>query len=170
MQYAELVMSAAILFLAISQYYFPRNKIEENSAFDKFQLSKKNILIKLKFFRYGPMFNYFTVIPYLYAWILFLSVFISYVLYWVGVLSVQVFLTSQALKLVLQVSALLLCGYYAGLQAMIRSSYRPDFRFPKEKTEEQGFMRSNFEYATKENIAEDNLQKGETKAETDNLS
>ena len=60
--------------------------------------------------------------------------------------------------------------YIAVIQIVIDMNSRPDFRFSKNETEEQGFMRSKFEYSKKENHTNDNQKKEETKDETDNSS
>jgi hypothetical protein len=65
---------------------------------------------------------------------------------------------------------ILMMIYIAVIQAVIDMNSLPDFRFPKDETEEEGFMRSNFECSAKENIDKDNIKKDETKDERDNSS
>ena len=76
-------------------YYCQRAPISNNSKLNKYKLSKTNILIKLKLFKYDNRFNYFLLIPYLFSWLVFFVIVVLYIIYWCGVIGLESFFVSK---------------------------------------------------------------------------
>ena len=93
--HALLIGVGFLIFLGAQLYYSPRYDIGNSHAFYKGKLSQKNILIKLKLFKYNDNCNWFLLVPYLLAWNLFIATFIVYIVYWCGVQQLAVFFTSK---------------------------------------------------------------------------
>lgn len=83
--YTPLVFSIIILVYGLVCYYVQKYEINEDSKLFKYRPSKNNILIKLKLFKYDWKFNYLLLIPYLISWIIFITILILYILYWIGI-------------------------------------------------------------------------------------
>ena len=88
MIYLPMIMSIFSVAIGALIYYLPKYEITDYNSINKYKISKNNILIKLKLFKYDNRFNYFLLIPYLLTWIIFFVVFILYVLYWYGLSAV----------------------------------------------------------------------------------
>lgn len=94
--YAPLVSATFLVGCGVIVYYVHRyGGIPENSFYNKYKPSKKNILIKLHLFKYDNNFNWFLLIPYLIAWNLFFGVVILYITYWCGVIELESFFVSK---------------------------------------------------------------------------
>lgn len=112
--YFPLFWGAFLVVLGINIYYLHRyGGIKDNSVLNKYKPSRKNILIKLKLFKYDNNFNYFLLIPYLIAWNLFFVVLILYIIYWCGIVELEWLFASKWLNFLLCVLNLLFMGYSA---------------------------------------------------------
>lgn len=138
--YAALIGVSFLVLWAARLYYFPRYKIGDSRTFYKGKLSKNNILIKLGFFKYNDNANWFLLIPYLLAWILFIATLIAYIVYWSGVEQLVVFFTSKWVGIfIIQLFPLYL-AYEAILNIIYTSSgnlviNKPDFKVEEKKDE-----------------------------------
>lgn len=84
--YLPLVSSIFFVFCGVIVYYVHRyGGIPDNSFYNRYKPTKNSILIRLKLFKYNNNFNYFLLIPYLFAWNVFFVVLILYIIYWCGI-------------------------------------------------------------------------------------
>ena len=163
MVYSSLLLAASLLLTGYICYFLQKFEIGETNKLYRFRPSKNNLLIKLRIFKYDWRFNYFLLIPYLFSWGIFLTVFILYILYWTKINTMKDLFLSYWFNFTLAAFIILMMIYIAVIQVVIDMNSLPDFRFPKDETEEEGFMRSNFEYSTKEDREKDDITKDETK-------
>lgn len=100
-------------------YYDQRVPISTNSKLNKYKLSKTNILIKLKLFKYDNKFNYFLLIPYLFSWLLFFVILILYIIYWCGITQLARFFICRWVNLSMVLIPLGLMIYSAFMRELI---------------------------------------------------
>ncbi len=138
--YAPLFIAVFLVFLGSLVYYVQGYEITDNNDFNKYKLSSKNILIKLKLFKYDNRFNYFLLIPYLITWNLFFIIFILYIIYWCGLTGLESFFASKWVNFPLCGLIFLIMMYDAFIRQKILYSYtpaKPDFITDKEKKQEE---------------------------------
>ena len=130
MIYFPLVCSIVTVACGAILYYIQRYEITNNNKFNRYKVPPNNILIKLKLFRYDNRFNYFLLIPYLIAWNLFFIILILYIIYWCGVVELEVFFVNKWVGLSLCILLVLYISYSGFIDALILHSYTfasPDF-------------------------------------------
>ncbi len=122
-------------------YYSHRyGDISDNSDLNKYKLSEKNILIRLKLFKYNNNFNYLLLIPYLIAWNLLFALLILYIIYWCGVVGLESFFASIYLNITLAGVMLLFMCYSGFMHIKIRDHNRleaPDFVMNSEEKKDK---------------------------------
>ena len=137
--YFPLCCALGIVFTGATVYYSHRyGDISDNSDLNKYKLSEKNILIRLKLFKYNNNFNYLLLIPYLIAWNLVFALLILYIIYWCGVVGLESFFTSIYLDTTLVGVFFLLWCYSLFMDIKIPNhnhSEAPDFVMKSEEKE-----------------------------------
>ena len=123
-------------------YYVQRVPISTNSKLNKYKLSPKSILIKLKLFKYDNRFNYFLLIPYLFSWLLFFAVLILYIVYWCGIIQLESFFLCMWVNLSMALIPLGLMIYSAFMRELISCTNgleKPDFKIDEKENAEKDF-------------------------------
>ena len=129
-----------VVGLANVIYHFHRYEIGDSSKLNKYRLSPNHILIKLRLFKYNNNFNYFLLIPYLIAWILFFIIFILYIIYWCGIKILEVFFLNQWVNIALLGLILAYMSYALFIEPKIRDSNQfesPDFVMNSEEKKDK---------------------------------
>ena len=135
-----LLIAAVMLLVWSSLIYFKlKRPITDYSKLNKYKLSKNNILIKLKLFKYDNRFNYLLLIPYLTTWGIFFVSLILYIIYWCGVSALVIILGSSGVYYLFIIGTVLLLGYLVFLEnILIPRSYTLDkYNFPEDKTNDE---------------------------------
>ena len=121
-------------------YYVQRVPISTNSKLNKYKLSPKSILIKLKLFKYDNRFNYFLLIPYLFSWLLFFVVLILYIVYWCGIIQLESFFACKWVNVLMVFIPLGLMTYSAFIRELISCTNGlevPDFIMEKNEKKDK---------------------------------
>lgn len=131
----NLIYSATFCLLCgILVYYVQAYEITDYNSFNKYKISKNNILIKLKLFKYDNRFNYFLLIPYLITCCIFIVVLILYVVYLFGVVELLMLIINKYVNLVLYGLAVLLLVYKTIIRKVILNSYsHQKYNFSEDK-------------------------------------
>ena len=119
MIYYPLIATVILLIYGVACYYLQRNEIKRDNKMFRCRPSSKNILIKLKFFKYDWRFNYFLLIPYLLAWTIFFLIISLYFLYWFGIKEIQIILLQNWLLSIIMVLWLIMIIYICIIQQII---------------------------------------------------
>ncbi len=146
--YSPLWLVICIVIAGAMIYYSQKYKIDDASAMNKYKLSPKNILIKLKLFKYDNRFNYLLLIPYLVSVGAFLILFVLYVLYWLGVAELGNLIKAEFFIFSLISLLLLYMIYMAVIQQHILNSNRvevPNFIIENKKKKNEDNKSGNDE-------------------------
>lgn len=136
--YFPLLLAMCSVFCGAIVYYIQRVPISSNSKLNKYKLSPKNILIRLRLFKYDNRFNYFLLIPYLFSWLLFFVVLILYIIYWCGSAKLESFFLCMWVNLSMAFIPLGLMTYSAFIRELISRTNglgKPDFKVDEKKDE-----------------------------------
>lgn len=134
--YVPLIFALVIVFEAIVLYNAQKGIIKDSSKFSRFKLSEKNILIRLRLFKYDNDTNYFFVIPLLLAWNIFLTILIVYMIYSFGVTTLKSIIMAQWFILFSTIPVPIFIIYFALIRELIFDSYKnqkPNFITDKEE-------------------------------------
>ena len=123
MEYAVLVAGVAVLMYGIICYFLQKFDITENNKLYRYRPKESNLLIKWKIFKYNLRFNYFLLIPYLFAWVLFIVILILYCVYWCGVSQLKNVLSSKIFIGSMGGIILLMMLYIGIIQVIISRNY-----------------------------------------------
>ena len=111
--YFGLVVAIFNVILAKTLFKAQKGLIEDGSKLNKYKLSKNNVLIRLKLFKYNNDANYLIIVPYLVSAVVAFVVVGLYFIYACGVLELKILFESAPFMLTVFFMIHVLIVYYA---------------------------------------------------------
>lgn len=111
-----------LFFLAYSLYTAQKGIIKEGNKFNRYKLSKNNILIRLKLFKYDNDANYLLILPFIITLNIVFVVIALYLIYACGIVILRALLESIWLISVILFIIFIIILYYAIIRSLILDS------------------------------------------------